>query len=236
MIVAPSLFWGFYIFYKDRYKPEPIGKLALSYLLGIGSAYLALGIYALLEIAVPLVDPLELMLHDRAGFFLFSTLAIGPIEEISKLLPFLLFCTRFRQFDEKMDGIVYASMLGLGFASIENFRMTEALEGFELYAHAIASPIVHMSFASIWGVAYSSARFRGQRTWLVTSPAFFLGAALHGIYDFLATEARLAFTSAGVILILWVFGIFVMKRFQRQQLRENRLSDGSGRGTGEPGK
>lgn len=222
MIVAPSLFWGFYIFYKDRYKPEPIGRLALSYLLGIGSSYLALGFYGLLEIAAPDIDPLELMLHDRAGFFLYSISAIGSIEELSKLLPFLLVCSRFRQFDEKMDGIVYASMLGLGFASIENMRMAEVLEGFELYGHAIASPVVHMSFASLWGVAYSIARFRGNRTGPISALAFFLSSVLHGIYDFLATAAEAAFSSAGVILILWSLGILVMRKFQQQQIAENK--------------
>ena len=120
-----------------------------------------------------------------------------------------------------MDGIVYASMIGLGFASIENLRMSEVLQGYELYAHAIAAPVVHMSFASIWGVAYSSARFRGKRAWPVTIIAFVVSSIAHGGYDFLATDAQLGFTSAGVILVLWVLGLVIMKRFQRQQIQEN---------------
>ena len=41
-IVLPVLFWAGYHYYKDRHLPEPPGQLALAFLLGVASSYLAL--------------------------------------------------------------------------------------------------------------------------------------------------------------------------------------------------
>ena len=47
-------------------------------------------------------------------------LVIGPCEEIAKFLAVRLFVYRNHEFDEPLDGIIYAAAAALGFASLEN--------------------------------------------------------------------------------------------------------------------
>ncbi len=216
VVIGPVIFWTAYFCYKDRIQPEPPSRLALAYLLGLGSAFVAQGAYFLVDSTGVFDDPTEMMFSDRVGFLAYAFLVIGPVEEASKLVLFLLVCARLRDFDEKIDGMVYASMIALGFASIENIYLIEMLEGWQLYVRAIAAPVVHASFASIWGLVYAAARINQKNTILRTGLGFTAAAALHGLYDYLATWPAMAFSSAGVVLILWVAGIYVMGRFERK--------------------
>lgn len=50
--------------------------------------------------------PVNLLLCFGFGLLAYSLLAIGPIEELAKLVPFLIFVRRFRAFDEPLDGII----------------------------------------------------------------------------------------------------------------------------------
>ena len=69
------------------------------------------------------------MLADTSliGLLAYSLLAIGPIEEIAKILPFIFVVLRFPEFDEPIDGIIYASFIGLGYAAVENIYAPENL-------------------------------------------------------------------------------------------------------------
>ena len=53
------------------------------------------------------------------GFFAYAVLVIGVIEELAKMIPFLLFVINFKEFDEPIDGIIYGSFIALGFAAVE---------------------------------------------------------------------------------------------------------------------
>ena len=47
-------------------------------------------------------------------------LVIGPCEELAKFLAVRLFVYRNKEFNEPLDGIIYAAAAALGFASLEN--------------------------------------------------------------------------------------------------------------------
>ena len=48
-IIAPAIFWIAYLYYKDRFKPEPLFHIGLTYILGFISAYVCLKSYGLLS-------------------------------------------------------------------------------------------------------------------------------------------------------------------------------------------
>jgi RsiW-degrading membrane proteinase PrsW (M82 family) len=221
VVVAPTLFWGAYFYYKDRYKPEPLTKLGLSYLLGLGAAYLAMRLYDLAEVLGAPTDVWEMLTVGRGRFLAYSLGVIGPLEELAKLVPFIVVCARFRAFDEKMDGIVYAAMVSLGFASLENFLYIGVLHGAELYARAVAAPIVHCLFASVWGYAYAWALMSKRSRLLFTTLGFVASALAHGLYDFLATDALWTSLSAGVVLVVWTLAIVVMERLGKRAAEES---------------
>jgi RsiW-degrading membrane proteinase PrsW (M82 family) len=224
-IIAPALFWGGYLYYNDRHKPEPLSKMGIAYLLGFGACWVCLQLYELSPAVGLPADPELLISREPALWFSYAVCVIGSLEEACKFLPFLLVCTRFRAFDEELDGIIYASAIALGFASYENFLHLEYLTGMELYARAIASPLVHVVFASVWGHACAKARLAAKPILWPALGALLVAIFAHGLYDFLATDPQLGAASALVILALWIWRIVVVGRLQRAQKQANESAE-----------
>ena len=109
LVIAPTVFWGAYFYYKDRYKPEPISRLLISFARGC--------------------------------------------------------------------------------------------------------------FSAVWGVLYAVAKTSKTRVGL-TLAGFLASAFLHGLFDYIATDAVWTSASAGVVLALWIAGIVLIKRFRKEQLTD----------------
>lgn len=206
-IALPVLFWAGYHYHKDRHLPEPPGNLLLCFVLGGASAVLARALYVSLGALDLRYDAFLLAETNPLGLFAYAMLAIGPIEELAKLVPFLVVVLRFRDFDEPIDGIIYASFIGLGFAAAENLYYVNFLTPLEAAARGFASPVVHILFASVWGHWIGSARL--QRTNLVRGVAIglLLAASLHGLYDFavLLKPVSALPIAAALIAAIWVW-------------------------------
>jgi len=121
-VLLPLLFWVVYHYYHDRHRPEPVINLMITLGLGVGSSLLASLGYLGLDMLGWRFDALDLAETDLLGLALYAVLGIGLIEELAKLVPFLLVVLRFSDFDEPLDGIVYASFLALGFAMFKQSR------------------------------------------------------------------------------------------------------------------
>ena len=211
-VVAPAAFWGAYLYYNDRYKPEPLVKVGAAYLLGGAACWVCLKSYDLtVHLGLP-AEPGLLVISDRERFFYYALVVIGPLEELCKFLPFWLGCMRFRAFDEVIDGIIYASAVALGFASFENLLHLPHLDGPMLYARAYASPLVHVVFSSIWGYYCARARLGGRPLAPAALGSLACAAVAHGVYDFLATDPLFTAVSAVVILGVWIWRILTIRR------------------------
>ncbi len=216
-ILAPAVFWGGYFYYKDRVQPEPIRILGITFIMGLITAYVCLKFYGLLPLIGIPDDPSALMEGQRLQFFFYSIGVIGLIEELFKFLPFFLIILRFKAFDEKIDGIIYASTLALGFASFENIHYLAYMEGFELFGRAFASPLSHTIFSSIWGYTVGKARIQGKSLLLPSLIGLAISALVHGIFDFFTTSPSLRIAGASIILIIWIWRIKVLEKSEAQK-------------------
>jgi RsiW-degrading membrane proteinase PrsW (M82 family) len=229
-ILAPAMFWIGYLYFKDRYTPEPAPAILLSYVLGLVAGALCILLYDLsVWLGLP-DDPFTLAETDRWAFFLYSLLVIGVVEEVCKFLPFWLVCMRFRKFDEEIDGFIYASAVALGFASYENLLYLPYLEGANLYGRAIASPLTHTIFASIWGYTCARARIAGRPIIWPALGGLLIAAALHGIYDFFATDSVMGAGAALTILVLWLWRICVIRGLHRAHQKRSPMGTQDGDG------
>jgi len=211
-IIAPALLWIGYFYYKDRLKPEPLINTGIVYMMGFAAAHLCYKSFTLLPyIGLP-EDPSIIMEQKRLLFLLYCLGPVGILEELFKFLPFILIVIKFKSFDEKIDGIIYASIIALGFASYENLHYLVYLDGFNQFGRAIASPLTHTIFASIWGYFIGIAHIKGNSLWVASFKGLFLSAFFHGIFDFLTTSATLRVFSALVILVIWLWIIRKMER------------------------
>jgi RsiW-degrading membrane proteinase PrsW (M82 family) len=113
----PALFYCFILYWLDRYEKEPLKLIIAAFFWGavvstIGAIILGL----IFEGGIYLLTGSE-ALTNVAG-----TVVVAPlVEESLKGFAVLLIFWMFRhEFDSVLDGIVYAGMVGLGFAATEN--------------------------------------------------------------------------------------------------------------------
>jgi RsiW-degrading membrane proteinase PrsW (M82 family) len=212
-ILAPAAFWIGYFYYKDRFQPEPLPNLIFSFGLGFVFGFLCYEFYALLEGAGILPQFLAVLRQStRTQFFSYSVVFVGLVEETFKYLPFVLVVLRFRAFDEPIDGIVYAAALAIGFASFENLGYLPSMRGLAFLGRAVASPLTHTVFSSIWGYAVG-------RAWLakrsILGPSIIglsLAGLAHGLFNYLTFSHALRFLSALLVLVLWIWGIRTLEK------------------------
>jgi RsiW-degrading membrane proteinase PrsW (M82 family) len=182
LAIAPAIFVLCYFYLQDRYEPEPLGWVVKVFAIG-----------ALMVIPAALIESLF-----PAGLFVF--VIVAPIVEESLKFSAVYFTVyRDEEFDEPVDGIVYAVAAALGFATIENILYV--LEGGIAVGiiRAIASVPAHALFSSIWGYALGLAKFRppDKRPVLIASG---LAAAIffHSVFNLLAVGSEVL----GLIFIL----------------------------------
>jgi RsiW-degrading membrane proteinase PrsW (M82 family) len=228
-VVLPILFWSAYHYHKDRHLPEPVGRLALAFGLGLLSAAISKALYIALGWASLRYDALALADGNTLGLFAYSMLAIGPVEELAKLLPFLLLVLRFPEMDEPIDGIIYASFVALGYAAVENTMYLEYLTPIEAVARGFAGPVVHILFASIWGYTLGCAHLRGKSLLGGFASGFLIAAGLHGLYDFIVLQQSLnALPIAAVLIVgMWIWRLRLLHALQEKAARGG---DGPSRG------
>lgn len=184
-VALPIVFWAAYHLHADRHLPEPPGHLMLAFALGVGAFWLGIALYRALDVVSLRYDAFLLAESNLSGLFVYSLGVIGVIEEVAKAAPFVLVVLRFREFNEPIDGIIYASFIALGFSAVENLQYLQYLSNAEAYARGFAGPVVHIVFASIWGYAIGRAFLTRRRLGLTIAVALAGTAVLHGIYDFL---------------------------------------------------
>src|SRR6478736_721787 len=215
LILISALLWMNYVQWKDRHKPEPRWRLFLAFLLGgVACGLSVLGFMALDFLGVPDIE------FGRAPWTCFYSLVfIGPLEEGVKILMATLFIFRWREFDEPIDGFVYAAAISLGFASVENFYNVPELPWQTQLARTIALPMTHVLFSAIWGLGIGHARFAlppsFRRTcWQIGSVG--LAMLAHGLYDFLLLAYQATLLTSGLALILWGFVIWRTRVLAKQ--------------------
>ncbi len=222
-VLLPVVFWAVYHYHKDRHLPEPPANLALCFVLGIGASFISRGLYTGLEFIDLRLDAVLLADSNRLALFAYAVLAIGPIEEFAKLLPYVVIVLRFKDFDDDLDGITYASFIALGYAAVENVHYLQFLTPAEAFARGFAGPVVHIVFASIWGYTIGHAHLEGRSLWLPGLVGFAIAALAHGVYDFFALmKPRLSLLAAGMlVLAIWIWRLALMRRLHIRQKSED---------------
>ncbi len=175
---AISFLW--FIFFKalDIFEPEKGKSLLIVFVLSCGSTFLVFPISNYLSSLGLFLD--GTFLND----FFYCTVKIGLVEEVAKILPFLLVLKFSRDINEPFDYLLYAAVSALGFAFIENTIYLENSNMMSLTGRAFYSTVAHIFDSSIIGYCLAIAHYKKRSSLL----AFFKGLALaslaHGFYDF----------------------------------------------------
>jgi len=209
---VPTIIYVILIWRIDRYEREPKPLLAAAFLWG---AVPAIVMSALIEMAtdVPMVA-----ISQGYGELVTSSLVAPPVEELAKGLALLgLFWLARGELDDVLDGIVYGSTIGFGFAMTENvFYFVGAWQqsGFGdwsmvVFIRAVAFGLSHATFTALTGIGVGLARFQrpGPRRWLLIAAGLAAATVAHLLHNFFLSVTDLCLLSlfvdwAGVLVIL----------------------------------
>ncbi len=167
----------------DAKRPEPARTRRLVAFVGMISVIPALfGEIAMSHAFESTIAPP--LTYQGASFQAFAVAA--AIEEACKIAVVYWVVWRRPEFDERMDGIVYASRAGLGFALVENVLYLlgeQSLSGqIELWImRAVLAVPGHAVWTGIVGAMAARRRFDGKGLGLLGG--YLVAVALHGTYD-----------------------------------------------------
>ena len=177
--LIPAIVLLIYIYWRDRHSPEPTRELVKATLLGVLSIILSLcmslPLMAIGAIPKDVQHFLDAMNHAFLG-------AAIP-EELAKLFVLWLFLRKNIHFDERMDGIVYAVCVSLGFAGLENilYIMGDADWMGVALSRAIFAVPGHFCYGVVMGYFYSLARFSSVNRQFNLALALIAPLLLHGV-------------------------------------------------------
>ena len=177
--IAPGIAICLFVYLKDKQEKEPIWLLLICFLLGMLSTIPAIIIQIRSGISL---ESLADKSYQQKAFFAFAVVALS--EELSKFVMVRFYAYRKKAFDDPFDGIVYAVMVGMGFATFENIGY--------VYQHGFATGVMrmflsvpaHATFAILMGYFLGFAKFNsGKRSWYMLL-AIFWPVFFHGAFDF----------------------------------------------------
>jgi RsiW-degrading membrane proteinase PrsW (M82 family) len=204
------------VLWLDRYEAEPAGYLAAVFFWGaLVAVLIALVFNTLGEVVVS-------ALVGRTAGAVSGAVVFAPfVEETAKASAlFGLFFWKRDEFDDVLDGIVYASVVGLGFAMTENIQyyggamleggVKDSLTLFVL--RGAMAPYSHPLFTSMTGIGLGLAAQTDRRALKFIAPPCGLAAAmaLHSLWNLsAATHPLLYFVTYFLVMVPAFLGVLV---------------------------
>lgn len=185
LALIPALLWLGFFYQQDRLEPEPKGFVLAVFLLG-GLLASAAGI--------PLVRDLfqvqAWMSRSAAANILGSILIIGFVQEFLKYAAVRYSVYLSPEFDERIDGVIYGTAAGLGFATMLNIHYVTANVGVDLGVGVVRIAVTALAQASLAGVSgyfLGRAKFEEEPVWWLPLGVT-IAAVLNGLFTYVRGE------------------------------------------------
>jgi RsiW-degrading membrane proteinase PrsW (M82 family) len=216
------------VLWIDRYESEPAWTLVTAFVWG---AVVAVFVAAFVNTIGSLI--VASLISDEAGSFYGAVISAPIVEESMKAAAlFGLYFWKHDEFDGVIDGIVYASMVGLGFAMTENIQYYggAALEGgvgggVTLFIlRGMMAPFSHPLFTSMTGIGLGLASHARSGFVKFFAPVcgLLLAMFLHSLWNLSASiNAALYFVVYFLIMVPMFVAVLVSIYFGLR--REGRI-------------
>ena len=215
LAVAPSMIIMIYIYFKDKFEKEPFKLLLKNFLLGaivsVGLTFLIGGYLG------KLFGPLDR--QSITDMLIKAFVVVALVEEFSKYIIVRFVAQRNKEFDEPFDGIVYAVMVSMGFATLENVLYVYSY-GFQTgIVRAFTAVPAHATFAILMGYYMGKAKFSNNR-FLLNLMGLFMATLFHGAYDFFLFLQSVPGIAIGAFVSL-VVGIVLSKKAMKKHQKNS---------------
>ncbi|QTD36999.1 PrsW family intramembrane metalloprotease [Polaribacter batillariae] len=216
LAIAPVFVIIIYIYFKDKYEKEPIGVLTKSFLLGATVSIILTVVFGFIAARVfPLTDAKNVLQQFLQAFFV-----VALVEESSKYIIVKFYAQRNAAFNEPFDGIVYAVMVSMGFAALENVLYTFQHGAGTGLLRAFTAVPAHATFGILMGYFMGKAKFSNNRITL-NLLGLLLATAFHGAYDFFLFINFIPGISIGAFISLIIGIVLSNKAIKRHQNSSN---------------
>jgi RsiW-degrading membrane proteinase PrsW (M82 family) len=213
-----ALIWLVYIRNLDIFEPEKWSNLILTFLLGFAFTYLVM----------PLTDALiyyfDFYLNgELSNDFIYCVVGIGAVEELAKLIPFIIILRFTKVVNEPYDYILYASAAALGFACNENLLYYEESNLHIIHSRALTSVISHMFDSSIiaYAIILAKYKYKDHALWIIPL-GFVLAAVSHGFYDFWLINEKASQYSI-LTLLFFLFSLHLWATMKNNALNNSNF-------------
>lgn len=217
--IVPTAVWLVYFYRQDRLEPEPKSR--------IGSVLLT---------AIVLTDFLGLRLindwlrvSDWAPYNNWTSLAAAILVDGFTFTAIMYLSIRLwvyatSEYDERMDGIIYGTVAGLGVATLLNLHYVIDNQGVALspgIVKVVTTALAQASFGGVLGYFMAQAKFAHKPSWWLPL-GFVLSAVLNGLFTWLINEVSASGLTVepwrslvvGLVVAVVTFGglVFLMER------------------------
>ena len=198
--IAPGLALLAYFYWKDRYDAEPLHMVIRLFLAGV------------LIVLPAMILQRGLTIWFGESPLAFAFVVSAGVEELLKFFVLYHLIYNHTEFDEPYDGIVYATAVSLGFATLENvlYAFLQPTKFGTLMVRALLPVSGHALFGVYMGYSLGQAKFSTGKLikyhlWM----AVLLPLLWHGLYDFmmLTVPSGWMWVAVPFMFLLWYRGI-----------------------------
>jgi protease PrsW len=195
LAIAPGIGLCLFIYFRDKFEKEPFKLLRNSFIFGALSIIPAIIIELIFG---------ALGIDENQGFFItliYAFLIVAVAEESCKFFVLKRYVYKKTDFNEPFDGIVYAVMISMGFATIENILYVVATGIGTAVLRMFTAVPLHAVCAIFMGYFIGRAKFSKNKAGNLFM-GLFLAVIIHGLYDFFLFQKD--------IPALWVFSFLTL--------------------------
>lgn len=189
----PAMVYILPIIWLDRYDPEPVWLLGMAFLWG---ALVAVVVSFIINTLVGAV--VSMAAGPELGEIAGAVFSAPIVEEGSKGIGVVLLLIFFRRyFDDILDGIVFAGVIALGFATVENVLYYGRAVGAGdagsvavlVFLRGVLSPFAHVTFTSMTGIGCGISRESHNKIVKILMPilGYFGAVSLHALWNGMAS-------------------------------------------------
>ena len=195
--------WIDYFRWIDVFESERLRHLTLALLIGCGTPFLCLEVYSFFDM---------LGFHENGELIndlIYSVFGIGLNEELSKIVGVVIaFQLLKKHINESIDHLIYAGMVALGFAMVENFTYIERYGIDIITQRSFYSVLEHIINTSLIVYGYYRLKvFNKGNQYTNVIVAFFAAISSHGLFDYFIINPHFSFFSPILVIIVYLIGI-----------------------------
>lgn len=178
LALAPGAAIILYIYLKDKHEREPLSLLLISFVFGAISTLITM------IISLPVNMLILTKEEDVVQQFFNAFFKVALIEEFSKFFFVRFILYNNKNFNEPFDGIVYAVMVSMGFATVENIIYVFQYGFTTGLLRMFTAVPAHAAFGIIMGYFLGKAKFTHRKGLYFSLIALLAPTLFHGSYDY----------------------------------------------------